>query len=95
MIHGLWLHASSWQPWIDHFNAAGYDASAPGWPGDPDTVEGARANPDALADHGIDEVTEHYASIIASIEPLTGIALGRARCFVRCEARTPYVEFVL
>ena len=32
-IHGLWLHASSWQPWQDLFAAAGYQPSAPGWPG--------------------------------------------------------------
>jgi hypothetical protein len=29
-IHGLWLHATSSQPWIEKFSAAGYDASAPG-----------------------------------------------------------------
>ncbi|MFE5286574.1 hypothetical protein ACFRAQ_16540 [Nocardia sp. NPDC056611] len=23
-IHGLWLHATSWGPWVDHFRAAGY-----------------------------------------------------------------------
>jgi pimeloyl-ACP methyl ester carboxylesterase len=37
---------------------------APGWPGDPGTVEDARANPDSIADHGIDDVTDHYAAII-------------------------------
>ena len=42
-IHGLWLHARSWDSWIEHFKAAGYaDSSAPGWPGDPDSVEEAR-----------------------------------------------------
>ena len=30
-IHGLWLHATSWNPWIDHFRAAGYAPVAPGW----------------------------------------------------------------
>jgi pimeloyl-ACP methyl ester carboxylesterase len=64
-VHGLWLHASSWDPWVELFNESGYEASAPGWPGDPDTVEEARANPDALANHGIDEVTAHYAAIIS------------------------------
>lgn len=29
-IHGLWLHASAWQPWVDRFAAAGAQASAPG-----------------------------------------------------------------
>jgi pimeloyl-ACP methyl ester carboxylesterase len=63
-IHGLWLHASSWQPWVDLFAAKGYEPQAPGWPGDPGTVEAARANPEAIADHGIDDVTDHYAAII-------------------------------
>ncbi|MFF3562019.1 alpha/beta hydrolase [Streptomyces sp. NPDC002574] len=67
-IHGLWLHSASWQPWIDLFGNEGYAPSAPGWPGDPDTVEEARQNPESIADHGIDDVVEHYASIIRGLE---------------------------
>jgi len=40
---------------------------APGWPGVPDTVEAARANPDGIANHGIDDVTSHYAEITKSL----------------------------
>jgi pimeloyl-ACP methyl ester carboxylesterase len=69
-IHGLWLHATSWAPWAGLFRDAGYDPVAPGWPGDPGTVQEARANPGALADHGIDEVTEHYAGIISGLPEL-------------------------
>jgi pimeloyl-ACP methyl ester carboxylesterase len=76
-IHGLWIHASAWQPWIEHFDAAGYDASAPGWPGDPDTVEAARANPDALANKGIDDVAGHYAAIIREL-PAPPIVIGHS-----------------
>ncbi|GIE76891.1 alpha/beta hydrolase [Actinoplanes philippinensis] len=67
-IHGLWLHGSSWQPWIDLFTERGYRATAPGWPGDADTVEASRANPDAIAGHGIDDVVEHYARIIEGLD---------------------------
>ncbi|MGA4542060.1 alpha/beta hydrolase [Uniformispora flossi] len=67
-IHGLWLHASSWEPWIELFERAGYAPSAPGWPGDPATVAEARANPDSIADHGIDDVVEHFARIIRGLE---------------------------
>jgi pimeloyl-ACP methyl ester carboxylesterase len=63
-IHGLWLHATSWNPWVELFREAGYEPLAPGWPGDSDTVEGSRANPDSIADHGIDDVVEHYTKII-------------------------------
>src|SRR3954451_22039952 len=76
-IHGLWLHASSWQPWIDLFTEAGYQASAPGWPGDPDTVEDSRANPESIADHGIDDVVEHYAEIIRAL-PVLPILIGHS-----------------
>ncbi|NUS56581.1 MAG: alpha/beta fold hydrolase [Streptomycetaceae bacterium] len=67
-IHGLWLHASSWAPWIELFEREGYAPSAPGWPGDPATVAEARANPDSIADHGIDDVVEHFAGIIRGLE---------------------------
>jgi pimeloyl-ACP methyl ester carboxylesterase len=67
-IHGLWLHATSWAPWIERFTQAGYDASAPGWPGDPATAEQAREDSAAMADHGIDDVVAHYAAIIATLD---------------------------
>jgi pimeloyl-ACP methyl ester carboxylesterase len=76
-IHGLWLHATSWQPWIDLFRNEGYDPSAPGWPGDPDTVQEARANPESIADHGIDDVVEHYAAIIREL-PALPILIGHS-----------------
>jgi pimeloyl-ACP methyl ester carboxylesterase len=66
-IHGLWLHASSWQPWIDLFREAGYDPIAPGWPGDGETVEASRQDPGAIANRGIEEVAEHYAGIIKTL----------------------------
>jgi len=63
-IHGLWLHATSWDPWLDRFRDAGYDPVAPGWPNEPATVELARQEPGAVADTGIDDATGHYAGII-------------------------------
>jgi len=66
-IHGLWLHATSWNSWVDLFRQAGYEPSAPGWPGDPETIDEARANPEAIADHGIDDVVAHYAKIIEGL----------------------------
>jgi pimeloyl-ACP methyl ester carboxylesterase len=42
----------------------GYEPSAPGWPGVADTVEETRANPDAIADRGIEEIADHYVRIV-------------------------------
>ncbi|GIF65322.1 alpha/beta hydrolase [Asanoa ishikariensis] len=76
-IHGLWLHASSWDPWVQVFRDAGYEPHVPGWPGDGDTVEASRANPDAIADHGIDDVVTHFAGIIEQL-PSAPILIGHS-----------------
>jgi pimeloyl-ACP methyl ester carboxylesterase len=67
-IHGLWLHPSSWKPWESVFEQAGYQVLSPGWPGDQETVDLARADPDAVADQGIDDVVEHFGSIIGDLD---------------------------
>jgi pimeloyl-ACP methyl ester carboxylesterase len=67
-VHGLWLHASSWDPWRDHYRAAGYDPVAPGWPGDGDTVEDTRQHADRVAGTGIADIVEHYAQIVRAMD---------------------------
>jgi pimeloyl-ACP methyl ester carboxylesterase len=76
-VHGLWLHASSWGDWVQLFRENGYEASAPGWPGDSDTVEETRANPDRVAGVGIDAVVDHYAQAIGALEEKP-IAIGHS-----------------
>jgi pimeloyl-ACP methyl ester carboxylesterase len=93
-IHGLWLHASSWGPWLRLFEDAGYAPMAPGWPGEPDSVVAARALPENVADRGIDALAEHFARIVDELssppilighsfggmlaEKLLGEGIGRA-----------------
>ena len=76
-IHGLWLHATSWTPWLELFGEAGYAPVAPGWPGDGATVEESRAHPEAIANHGIDDVVAHYAALIATL-PAKPILVGHS-----------------
>jgi len=76
-IHGLWLHASSWQPWVDLFREAGYDPIAPEWPGGPATVTEARANPAAVAGFGIKDVADHFAGIVAGL-PEKPVVIGHS-----------------
>lgn len=66
-IHGLWLHSDSWGAWMDLFREAGYDVSAPGWPGDSGSVEETRRNEDAVAGYGIDAVVAQYADAISGL----------------------------
>ena len=63
-IHGLWIHSSAWQPWLDLFESNGYAVSAPGWPGERATVAQTRETPDDMNDVGIQQMIDHYARVI-------------------------------
>jgi non-heme chloroperoxidase len=67
-VHGLWMLASSWQPWQSFFEENGYTTVAPGWPDDPGTVAEARANPEVFAGKRVGQVTEHMAEVIAALQ---------------------------
>jgi non-heme chloroperoxidase len=67
-VHGLWLLPSSWQNWMELFEAAGYAPLALGWPGDPDSIEAARANPQALAGVGVTAVADHFNEAIGGLD---------------------------
>ncbi len=77
LVHGLWLHSSSWDPWIELLGEKGYAPVAPGWPGEPATAEAARADPEAVAGLGISAVTDHYAALIDEL-PEKPIVIGHS-----------------
>ena len=68
LVHGLWIHSSSWTPWIELLRSAGYRPLAPGWPGDGETVAETRARPDRLAGVGLDDLAAHYGEIVDGLD---------------------------
>lgn len=66
-IHGLWLLASSWDPWAQRAQEAGYTAVAVDWPDDPDTVEQARARPEVFAGKTVGQVADHVSEVIGRL----------------------------
>jgi non-heme chloroperoxidase len=76
-IHGLWIHSAAWQPWVELFRSEGYDATAPGWPGDSSDVATTRSRPAALANRGIEEITASYATFIEA-GPVKPIVVGHS-----------------
>jgi non-heme chloroperoxidase len=76
-VHGLWMHATSWDPWIALFDEAGYDAVAPTWPGEAATVEETRAHADAMAGVGVGEVVDRYREVIAGL-PTKPVVIGHS-----------------
>ncbi|NJP94236.1 alpha/beta fold hydrolase [Nonomuraea sp. FMUSA5-5] len=67
-IHGVWLHALSWEPWDERFSRLGFAVSVPGWPGEPATVAEARRLQGGPREVGLDALTEHYARIVRSFD---------------------------
>src|SRR2546422_10239535 len=67
-VHGLWLLPSSWDRWVALFEEAGYVALTPDWPDDPETVEGARAEPEVLANKTLKQVADHTTQIITGLD---------------------------
>jgi non-heme chloroperoxidase len=67
-IHGLWLLPSSWANWADFFQAAGYAPLTPDWPGDPETVKEARADPAVFAKKTLKQVADHTTEIIDALD---------------------------
>ena len=67
-IHGLWLLPSSWANWADFFTQAGYAPLTPDWPDDPETVEGARAEPEVLARKTLNQVADHTTEVIGALD---------------------------
>jgi non-heme chloroperoxidase len=66
-IHGLWLLPSSWDRWAAVFEEAGYATLTASWPDDPETVEEARANPEAFAKKTVGQVADHVGEVIGKL----------------------------
>jgi non-heme chloroperoxidase len=67
-IHGLWLLPSSWDAWAEFYKQAGYAPLTPDWPEDPQTVEGARAEPEVLAKTTLKQVADHTTEVINALD---------------------------
>lgn len=52
---------------MDFFRKQGYESINPPWPGDSATVAQCRENPQMIANRGVAEIADSYASIIAEL----------------------------
>ncbi len=67
LIHGAWLSASSWENFANYFEQRGFAVSAPEWPRKHGDVEELRADGDELAGLGVDEIVDHYETLIRAL----------------------------
>ncbi len=80
-IHGMYMTPLCWEHWVPRFEAAGYDAVAPAWPGRDQPVEILRQNhPDPeLGKLTLTDVVDHLAGLITALDEkpvLIGHSMG-------------------
>ena len=68
LIHGAWLSSASWDNFADYFERRGFAVSAPEWPRKQGDVEELRAGGDELAGLGVDEIVDHYETLIRALD---------------------------
>jgi pimeloyl-ACP methyl ester carboxylesterase len=79
-IHGMYLNAQSWQPWVERFTSAGFSCGAPSWPyhdGDPHTLRTV-VDP-RLGTLTFGEVADHLRGVIDALPErpvLVGHSIG-------------------
>ena len=66
LIHGLFLTHSSWEKWVDRYEAKGFIVRALAWPGLDGTVEELRADPTPLTNLSIEIVLDYLDDAIRS-----------------------------
>ena len=77
LIHGLWMTPLSWEKWIDRYQNAGYTVIAPAWPGMEVQPDALRADPSAIEHLGIEEIIDHYDTIVTEL-PSPPIIMGHS-----------------
>lgn len=69
LIHGLWMTPLCWEKFKDRFEDLGYKVVVPGWPGHEGDVQEIREMAEStLAGLGLEEVVEHYKTIIQNLD---------------------------
>jgi pimeloyl-ACP methyl ester carboxylesterase len=68
LIHGAWLTAGSWANYADYFGRRGFAVSAPEWPRKTGDVEEIRETSDEVAGLGVQEIVDHYESLIRALD---------------------------
>ncbi|MGC4071462.1 MAG: alpha/beta hydrolase [Nibricoccus sp.] len=77
LVHGLWVTPRSWEKFQRFYEARGYNAVAPAWPGIQGDVEGMQRDPSGFNGVGIEQVVAHYTKVIQSL-PEKPIIIGHS-----------------
>lgn len=67
-VHGGWITARCWDPFVSYFEARGFRCLAPAWPGKDRSVDEIRRDPSPLAGLGVEAIVAHYEQVIRGLD---------------------------
>lgn len=77
LIHGLWVTPRSWENWITHYEAKGFNVIAPAYPGFEIEVEAINADPSIMEDLTLHRIVAHLESMLREL-PSEPILIGHS-----------------
>ena len=67
LIHGFWVTPRSWEHWVSHYEAKGFNVLAPAYPGFEVEVEALNADPTPIEKVTVPEIIEHLESVVGGV----------------------------
>jgi pimeloyl-ACP methyl ester carboxylesterase len=68
LIHGFWVTPRSWEDWIAHYEAKGFNVIAPAYPGFEVEVEALNADPTPIEQLTVPAVVSHLESVVSALD---------------------------
>ncbi len=68
LVHGFWVTPRSWEHWITHYEAKGFQVLAPAYPGFDVEVEALNADPTPIEKLKVAEIIDRLEAIIGDLE---------------------------
>jgi pimeloyl-ACP methyl ester carboxylesterase len=68
LVHGLWVTPRSWEHWVTHYEAKGFNVVTPPYPGFDIEVEALREHPEVIANLTVAETVDHLAKVIEQLD---------------------------
>jgi pimeloyl-ACP methyl ester carboxylesterase len=68
LIHGFWVTPRSWEHWIRHYEARGFEVLAPAYPGFEVEVEALNADPGPIEAVTVPQIIEHLESVVGALD---------------------------
>jgi pimeloyl-ACP methyl ester carboxylesterase len=68
LIHGFWVTPRSWEHWIEHYRAKGFEVLAPGYPGFEVEVEALNADPSIIERLEAPAIVESLEKVVGGLD---------------------------